>query len=167
MPVTTLLKALGLTSEEILATFYNFESFHVNSKKVELELVPERLRGDVAKFNITDKKGNIIVALGKRITVKHVRDIEKSGVKTIPVDYDFLEGRKIAKEIIDKETGEVIAKTNAEITSETSKDGVKTFALLDKIFEAGIDSFNTVYSNDLDHGDFISQTLSLDAEDLK
>jgi DNA-directed RNA polymerase subunit beta len=167
MPVTTLLKALGLTSEEILETFYNFESFHVKSKKVELELVPERLRGDVAKFNITDKKNNIIVAVGKRITVKHIRDIEKSGVKTIPVDFDFLEGRKIAKEIIDKETGEVIAKTNEEITSETTKDGVKTFALLEKIFEAGIDSFQTVYSNDLDHGDFISHTLSLDTEDLK
>ena len=67
----------------------------------------------------------------------------------VPLDYI---GKKIAKAIIDTETGEVIAATNAEITEE----------LFEKILESGTETFNILYSNDLDHGDFISQTLSTD-----
>merc|ERR1711935_1207368 len=67
MPVTTLLKALGLTSDQILETFYDFNTFFVKGKKVEFELVPSRLRGEIAKFDIKDKKGNLIIAKDKRI----------------------------------------------------------------------------------------------------
>jgi len=61
------------------------------------------------------KKGNLIIAKDKRITVKHIREIEKSGIKTIVVDSSFLEGKKLAKSIIDKETGEVLLGANEEI----------------------------------------------------
>jgi DNA-directed RNA polymerase subunit beta len=152
MPVTTLLKALGLSAEEILATFYDFESFNIKSNKFELELIPERLRGELAKHDIEDKKGNLIIAKDKRVTVKHIREIKKSAVKTIVVSNEFLIGRKIAKAIIDTETGEVIAETNTEITEE----------LIEKLIDLGIQSFKTLYSNDLDQGDFISQTLATD-----
>jgi len=152
MPVTTLLKALGLSPEEILSTFYDFETFHVKSKKASIEVVPHRLRGEISKRDYKDKKGNLIVAKEKRITVKHVREIESKASLTVPVVIEDYIGKKIAKAIIDTETGEVIAKTNEEITEE----------LFEKILESGIDSFNTLYSNELDHGDFISQTLSTD-----
>ena len=152
MPVTTLLKALGLSPEEILSTFYDFEKFHVKSKKVSIEVVPQRLRGEIAKRDYKDKKGNLIVAKEKRITVKHVREIESKASLTVPVVMEDYIGKKIAKAIIDTESGEVVAETNAEITEE----------LFEKILESGIESFNTLYSNELDHGDFISQTLSTD-----
>ena len=152
MPVTTLLKALGLSPEEILSTFYDFEKFHVKSKKVSIEVVPQRLRGEIAKRDYKDKKGNLIVAKEKRITVKHVREIESKASLTVPVVIEDYIGKKIAKAIIDTESGEVVAETNAEITED----------LFEKILESGIESFNTLYSNELDHGDFISQTLSTD-----
>ena len=152
MPVTTLLKALGLSPEEILSTFYDFEKFHVKSKKVLIEVVPQRLRGEIAKRDYKDKKGNLIVAKEKRITVKHVREIESKASLTVPVVMEDYIGKKIAKAIIDTESGEVVAETNAEITEE----------LFEKILESGTESFNTLYSNELDHGDFISQTLSTD-----
>ncbi len=152
MPVTTLLKALGLSPEEILSTFYDFEKFHVKSKKVSIEVVPQRLRGEIAKRDYKDKKGNLIVAKEKRITVKHVREIESKASLTVPVVMEDYIGKKIAKAIIDTESGEVVAETNAEITEE----------LFEKILESGTESFNTLYSNELDHGDFISQTLSTD-----
>ncbi len=161
MPVTTLLKALGLTPEEILATFYEFETFHIKGKKASIEVVPERLRGEISKRDYKDKKGNLIVAKEKRITARHIREIETKASLIIPaVPEDYI-GKKIAKKItgketIDSETGEVkteiIADTNAEITEE----------LFEKILESGVESFNTLYSNELDHGDFISQTLSSD-----
>ena len=152
MPVSTLLKALGLSSEEILSTFYDFDSFDVKAKQFNFNIVAERLRGEIAKFDINDKKGNLIISKDKRITVKHIREIEKSGIKSVSVSPEFLLGRKIAKAIIDTETGEVIIDTNTEITE----------AVIEKIIEAKIQTFNTLYSNDLDHGDYISQTLASD-----
>src|SRR5215216_2036795 len=57
MPVTILLKALGYNSEQILAQFFMFDSFHLGKKGIEFEVVPERLRGDIAKFDIVTKAG--------------------------------------------------------------------------------------------------------------
>ena len=152
MPVSTLLKALGLSSEEILSTFYDFETFEIKAKEFNFGVVAERLRGEIAKFDISDKKGNLIITKDKRITVKHIREIEKAGIKSVKVNPEFLLGRKIAKAIIDTETGEVIIDTNTEITEE----------VIEKLVEAKVKSFNTLYSNDLDHGDYISQTLTSD-----
>ena len=97
MPVSTLLKALGLSTEEILSTFYDFETFEIKAKQFNFGIVAERLRGEIAKFDISDKKGNLIIAKDKRITVKHIREIEKAGIKSVAVNPEFLLGRKIAK----------------------------------------------------------------------
>jgi|TARA_B110000208_G_scaffold100534_1_gene125333 DNA-directed RNA polymerase subunit beta len=152
MPVTILLKALGFTPEQILATFGDTDTFHIGPKGVEFTLVPERMRGETAKFDIADSKGNVVIEKGKRITVKHIREIESAGIKKIVVPMDFILGRAIVKNIIDTETGEVVANANDEITEE----------LLEKLAEAKISVIDTLYSDDLDHGDFISQTLRID-----
>ena len=152
MPVTILLKALGYSPEQILETYYDFDSFHVTAKSIDFELVPDRLRGEIAKFDIADKRGNVIVQKDKRITVKHIREMEKAGVNKITVDKDFILGRKLSKAIVDKNTGEVIASANDEITE----------SVLDKFIEVGVGQIHTLYSNDLDHGDYISQTLTSD-----
>src|SRR3954469_16095143 len=75
MPVTILLKALGFTPEQILQQFFAFDTFHLSKDAVEFELVPDRMRGEIARFDIS-AKGKQIVAKDKRITVKHVRDME-------------------------------------------------------------------------------------------
>ncbi|MDD2834190.1 MAG: DNA-directed RNA polymerase subunit beta [Methylotenera sp.] len=152
MPVTILLKALGFTPEQIISTFYDSDTFHISKKGVEFTVVPERLRGEVAKFDILAKDGSVIVAKDKRITVKHIRDMEKAGVSEIAVPMDFILGRALASTIVDKETGEVVANANDEITE----------SLLEKLVDANITTINTLYSNDLDHGDYISQTLRID-----
>ena len=100
MPVTTLLKALGLSPEEILTAFYDFETFHIKSKKASIEVVPERLRGEISKRDYKDKKGNVIKEAGKRITARHVAEIQNKAsliVPAVPLDYI---GKKIAKAII-------------------------------------------------------------------
>ncbi|MDZ4097614.1 MAG: DNA-directed RNA polymerase subunit beta, partial [Methylophilaceae bacterium] len=152
MPVTILLKSLGYNPEQILEMFFDFDTFHVSKKVVQFELVPERLRGEVAKFDILDKDGNVIVAKDKRITVKHIRDMEKAGISKIAVPDEFLLGRTIANNIVDKETGEVVVNANDEITETT----------IEKLREAGVTKISTLYSNDLDHGDYLSQTLRID-----
>lgn len=152
MPVTILLKALGYTPEQIIATFFDFDTFHISAKGIEFSLVPDRLRGEVAKFDIVAKNGDVLVAKDKRITVKHIRDMEKAGVNKIAVPQDFILGRAIANNIIDSETGEVVANANDEITE----------SLLEKLIAANVKQISTLYSNDLDHGDYISQTLRID-----
>jgi DNA-directed RNA polymerase subunit beta len=152
MPVTTLLKSLGLNNEQILAHFFEFETFHLTKKGIEFELKPERLKGEIARFDILGKDGKVIVGKDKRINAKHIRDLEAAGIKKITVDNDFVLGRIVAANIVDKETGEIVAHANDEITE----------ALLAKLSESKIARFDTLYTNDLDHGPWISQTLRID-----
>src|SRR5438132_1549592 len=79
MPVTTLLKALGLSNEQILKEFFSFDTFHLSKKGIELEFVPERLRGEMAKFDITTKDGKVLVARDKRITARTIRELQEAG----------------------------------------------------------------------------------------
>ncbi len=152
MPVSILLKSLGYSIEQILAEFYEFETFHVAKKGIEFELKPERLKGETARFDIVDKDGKVIVGKDKRITTRNIRDLEVAGIKKLVVDNDYVLGRTIATGVVDKETGEVIARANDEITE----------ALLDKLIEAKVAKFQTLFINDLDHGPWISQTLRAD-----
>lgn len=152
MPVTTLLKAMGCTPEQILADFFVFDHFYFSKNEILFDLVPERLRGEVASFDITDDKGKVIAQKDKRITAKHVRELLQTGIKQIAVPEEFLIGKILALNIIDKETGEIIALANDEITE----------AILEKIRRAGIEQISTLYVNDLNYGSFISQTLRID-----
>ena len=152
MPVTTLLKAIGMSSEEILARFFDFDAFKFTKDKVEFALVPERLRGEVARFDFVAPDGKIIVAKDKRITAKHIRDMATAGMKQIVVPEDFLIGRVVATNVVDKKTGEIIANANDEITE----------TLLANLREAGITTLETLYTNELDRGAFISNTLRTD-----
>ncbi|HCM74279.1 MAG TPA: DNA-directed RNA polymerase subunit beta, partial [Armatimonadetes bacterium] len=152
MPVTILLRAIGMSPEEILATFHDFDAFHLSAEGAHFELVPDRLRGEVARFDITTPDGKLIVARDKRITAKHIRELDQAGVKTMSVPDDFLLGRVIARNVVDPETGELVARANDEITED----------LLDKLRDAGVVDLQTLYVNDLDRGAYISQTLRID-----
>ena len=152
MPVTILLKALGYTLEQILAEFFVFDSFRLHKNEIEFDLVPERLRGEIARFDFTTKSGKVIVAKDKRITVKHVRDMQEAHLSRISVPQEFLLGRVLAQNVIDTGSGEVIANANDEITEE----------LLKKLADADIGKIQTIYTNDLDQGPYISQTLRMD-----
>ncbi len=129
-----------------------FDSFHLGKKGIEFEVVPERLRGEIAKFDIATKAGKVIVQKDKRITVKHIREMEAAGMKKLSVEPDFLLGRTLAKGVVNTETGEILAHPNEEITE----------AVLKKVLDAGVAEIKTIYTNDLDQGPYISQTLRID-----
>ena len=152
MPVTILLKALSYTPEQILAEFFAFDAFRLHKDQIEFELVPERLRGEIARFDFATKSGKVIVAKDKRITVKHVREMQEANLSKLSVPQEFLLGRVLAQNVIDTESGEVVANANDEITED----------LLKKLTDAGIAKIHTIYTNDLDQGSYISQTLRVD-----
>jgi DNA-directed RNA polymerase subunit beta len=152
LPVTILLKALGYTPESILDGFFNKDTFHINTQGIQFELVPERLRGEIARFDICGKDDHVIVPKDKRITAKHIRELDAAGVKKWAVPTEFVISRVLSHDVVDKNTGELVARANDEITED----------LLVKLAEAGISKFNTLYTNELDHGAYISQTLRAD-----
>lgn len=152
MPVTILLKSIGLTPEQILAHFFVFDNFTLKSDGALMEFVPERLRGEVARFDISDKNGKVVIEKDKRINAKHIRDLDAAGTKLISVPEDYLLGRVLAKNIVDPDTGEVLANANDELT-----EGV-----LEKLRDAGVKEIQTLYTNDLDQGPYMSQTLRTD-----
>ncbi len=152
MPVTILLKAIGMNDEQILENFFGFDNFKLQAGGAQMNFVAERLRGEVARFDITDKAGNVVIAKDKRINAKNIRDLEAAKTTIINVPDDYLIGRVVAKNIVDGDTGEVLATANEEITE----------TLLANLREAGVKELQTIYTNDLDQGSFISQTLRID-----
>jgi DNA-directed RNA polymerase subunit beta len=152
LPATVLLRALGMDTETILGTFFEFSAVKLLEQGGQLELIAERLRGENAVVDIMDGD-KVIVEAGRRITPRHIREIEKAGISTLSVPDDYLVGKVLARGIVDAETGEVLADANDVLT-----DG-----LLDKLREAGIDAFEIIYTNDYDRGPFISDTLRLDS----
>jgi DNA-directed RNA polymerase subunit beta len=153
LPVTILLRALGMNNEEILDTFFETSKVGLLKEGAKLEVIPDRLRGESALFEIKDKKGKVIVESGKRITARHVKLISDAGVKSMEVPDDYLIGKIVAHNIVDTDSGEVLADANAEITEE----------LLAALREAKIKKLEILYVNDLDQGPYISNTLNIDA----
>jgi DNA-directed RNA polymerase subunit beta len=151
LPATILLRALGYDNEQILDMFFETNNFHFTKNETKLDLVAERLRGEMSTFDIK-AKGKVIVEEGRRITARHIRELEKTGVKTLAVPDEYMMGRIISTNIIDKETGEIIANANDEITEE----------LLAKLRAAEVKEIKTLYVNDLDRGPYISSTLRID-----
>ena len=88
--------------------------------------MPERLRGEMARFDIAGKDGKVIVAKDKRITARHVRELVDGGVKRIAVPSEYIVGRTLATNVVDTTTGEVIAKANDEITDELAAEARST-----------------------------------------
>ena len=151
LPATILLRALGLDTEEILQIFFEMIDFTLGKDGVTMKLVPERLRGETATFDIKIK-GKLIVEEGRRITARHIREIEKTGVKTLDVPDEYVVGKVLAHNIIDESTGEIIANANDEITEE----------VLEALRAHKVKKFQCIFTNDLDRGAFISDTLRAD-----
>jgi len=152
LPATILLGALGISAQEILSIFFETDKFQISEKEIKVELIPPRLRGQQFEFDLKSSKGDVIIPEGKRVTARNVRDIEKSRLKHLVVPAEFLLERSLAEDIVDTETGELIAKANDTITEE----------LLETLLSSGITEIKTIYTNDLDAGSFISDTLRLD-----
>ncbi|WP_444929557.1 DNA-directed RNA polymerase subunit beta [Microbulbifer sp. SSSA002] len=152
LPATILLRALGYTSQEMLEMFFETSTFELLDDRVSLELIPSRLRGDVASFDIKDGQGKVIVEEGRRITPRHIRQLEKAGVEKLEAPLEYLFGRVLANDIIDESTGEIAIDCNTEITDE----------VIAKLRVLNVKSFQTLYTNDLDRGPFISDTLRAD-----
>jgi len=152
LPVTIILRALDLSNQEMLDLFFEKNDFYLSAKEVELGLVPQRLRGDTATFDIKIGR-KVVVEEGRRITARHVRELEDSGAKTMVVPKEYLDGKILAHDVVDKDSGELLARANDELNAGT----------IEQFIEKGIKHIQTLYVNDLDRGPYISNTLRIDS----
>lgn len=153
LPVTVLLRALGYNNEEMLREFFEVNTFHIDPNEgVQLELVPERLRGETLNFDLADGE-KVIVEAGRRITARHVKQLEQAGVAALAVPDEYLVGRILSHDVVDTKSGELLASANDEIT----EDHLVAFR------KAGIETVGTLWVNDLDRGAYLSHTLRIDA----
>lgn len=165
LPATVVLRALNYDTEQILDIFYERNRFTVNPLTtnkgvaadsavgtVTLSLIPKRLRGEIALVDILDGSGNVIVEANRRISARHVMLIEKAGIDKLILPDAYLIGKVIAASIVDKETGEILAEANQEITAD----------LLTQLREQGVTQLETLYISEIECGPYISDTLRLD-----
>jgi len=151
LPATVLLRALGFDAPQMLDTFFETDSIDITADGLRLELVPDRLRGEIAAFDIITNDKTLVEA-GRRITVRHVKQIEKAGIKALDVPEDYVIAKILAHDVVDESTGELLAGANQELTVE----------LVGKLREAGPRTIRTLYVNDIDRGPYVSSTLSID-----
>ena len=151
LPASIILRALSYTTEQILDMFFDKINFEVRGKSLVMELVPDRLRGETASFDI-EANGTVYVEQGRRITARHIRQLAKDGIDSIEVPVEYIVGKIAARDYINEETGELIVTANQELSLEA-------LALLS---QAGHKSIQVLFTNDLDHGPYMSETLRVD-----
>ncbi|HFL2894173.1 TPA: DNA-directed RNA polymerase subunit beta, partial [Acinetobacter baumannii] len=147
---TVVLRALGYNNEQILNLFYEKVPVYLDMGSYQIDLVPERLRGEMAQFDITDNEGKVIVEQGKRINARHVRQMEAAGLTKLSVPDEYLYERITAEDITLRD-GEVIA-ANTLLSHE----------VMVKLAEGGVKQFNILFTNDIDRGSFVADTLRAD-----
>ncbi|MFY0666172.1 MAG: DNA-directed RNA polymerase subunit beta [Natronospirillum sp.] len=152
LPATILLRALGYENQQMLDMFFDTVEFRKGDDLYQMTFNADQLKGENASFDIIDNDGNVIIEAGRRITARHVRQIEKAGIKQINVPDEYIVGKTLAKDFVEAKTGEIIAACNTEITPD----------LLQKLRESGADTIYVLYTNELDCGPYVSETLRID-----
>ncbi len=151
IPATIILKAMDMGTEEILQHFYEVDTVQMEKVGVSIELIPSRLRGQTLPVDLKIKS-KVVVEANKRITARHVRELEQAKMSSLKVEDDFLIGKVLAKDLFNQDTGEVLVSANTEIDQ----------SIIEALREAGITEIHTLYINELDKGPYISTTLRAD-----
>ncbi|MEZ0390948.1 MAG: DNA-directed RNA polymerase subunit beta [Pseudobdellovibrionaceae bacterium] len=152
-PVTILLKSLGYNTEQLLEYFYDLDEVTLKGKKLFRKLDIERMSGQRAIVDIVDPKtGEALVKAGRRITRAVVKKVQSLDLKEIEITPEDLEGKILAKPLIDESTGEIIADANAELSK----------GEISRAIEAGIDRFHMIFFDGLSVGPYLRNTLLVD-----
>ncbi|MGN5107052.1 DNA-directed RNA polymerase subunit beta [Aeromonas hydrophila] len=152
LPASIILRALDFSSEQILATFFETIGFEVKDGKLMMDLVPERLRGETATFDIV-ANGAVVVETGRRVTARHIRQLEKDAVTQIEVPVEYVVGKVAAKDYAHPQTGEMVVTANQALSLEAVAN----------LSQAGFKHFEVLFTNELDHGAYMSETLRIDS----
>ena len=143
----------GMSKEEILAYFYDIDTFIADKKAWKAKFVPERMKGVKFDFDLINAKtGDVVLEQGKKLTQRTAQKLADEGLEYYKVDAKQMLGKFLANEIVEKKSGEVIAEAGDEITEE----------LLGKIAAAKVNEVNILYIDGVNVGPYIRNTLAAD-----
>jgi DNA-directed RNA polymerase subunit beta len=157
LPVTALLHALGLSSEEILNTFYDRVVFVRAEGGWRIPYVIENWRGQKPAFDVANAEtGEIVFPAGTKITPRAANKAAKDGLKELLIPTEEIFGRYSAFDLVNDKTGEIYVEAGDEITPEN----------LEKLDKAGLDRVELLDIDHVNTGPWIRNTLKADkAED--
>src|SRR5919202_183182 len=136
LPVTALLHALGMTSEEILNTFYNRVSYVRGKNGWQIPYSAEAWRGQKPNHEVVDADtGEVVFKANEKITPRRANQAAKDGLKNVLIPTEEIYGRYSAYDLINEKTGEIYIEAGDEVTPENMEkldnDGLKQLELLD------------------------------------
>jgi len=153
IPSTSLLYALGLDNEEILATFYDRITYTRDAKGWRVPFNGERMKGFKGTTDLVDSdSGEVVLEAGKRLTARVVRQLADKNVTALRASNEDLVGQYVAEDAVDANTGEIYAEAGEEITEK----------LLETLANVAFDEIPVL---DIDHvniGPYIRNTLAAD-----
>src|SRR5882672_7269982 len=152
-PATVLLRALGMTTEDLLNYYYQKDVINLGGNQYTKQFIPEHLLGSRVSRDVKDPKtGEVIAREGRKFNKAIVRAMEQAKITEVPIALDEIVGRVSAHDIVDSTTGEVLIGTNEEITEET----------LEKLKSHGVKKIEVLYTEDAPGGGPLRLTLAQD-----
>ncbi|MGB1179924.1 MAG: DNA-directed RNA polymerase subunit beta, partial [Lentibacter algarum] len=165
LPVTTLLYALGLDQEGIMDAYYETVTYKLKKKKGWVtKFFPDRVRGTRPTFDLVDAKtGEVIAEAGKKITPRAVKQlIDEGNVSELLVPFEQIEGKFVAKDIINEETGAIYVEAGDELTFERDKDGEIIGGALKELMDAGFTDIPVLDIDNINVGPYMRNTMAAD-----
>jgi len=152
-PVTTLLKAIGFSAEELLAEFYPVRTVNKIDDTYYVSFDPDYVKGQRLEFDLIDPgSGEILGRKGKKISKVLCNKIAAASITSLQVSAETLTGSMLATEIPGKEEEDPIALCNTELTE----------TLLETLAAEGINEFSILHIDGVNFSNSFSKTLSLD-----
>ena len=151
LPATILLRALGYETSEIIDLFFEKDEIKYDKDSFLLKLIPDRLKGTIATDDLKIKN-KLIIEAGKIFNARHVKLLQESKLEYLPISDEYLYGKILGQDIIDEETGEILIPQNSSIDIDN----------IDLIKKLSLDKIDILYTNDIDKGPYISNTLLID-----
>ena len=151
LPATILLRALGYETSEIIDLFFEKDEIKYDKDSFLLKLIPDRLKGTIATDDLKIKN-KLIIEAGKIFNARHVKLLQESKLEYLPISDEYLYGKILGQDIIDEETGEILIPQNTSVDIDN----------IDLIKKLSLDKIEILYTNDIDKGPYISNTLLID-----
>ncbi|HSC42113.1 MAG: DNA-directed RNA polymerase subunit beta [Betaproteobacteria bacterium] len=150
---TVLLRALGMTTEDLLNYYYKSDTVVFDGRRPALVFNPSHLLNAKVSADVRDPKSNdIIVKEGKKFTRPILRQMEAAKMKQVPVVWEDILGRVAAHDVVDPQTKEVLVECNHEITQDK----------VDLIRDKGIHQIEVLFIDDSSVGPYLRNTLLQD-----
>ena len=151
LPATILLRALGYDKSEIIDLFFEKDEVKIEKDSFKLKLIPERLKGTIALDELKIKN-KVVIEPGKIFNARHVKMLQDAKIDYLPISEEYLYEKVVGQDIVDNETGEIIVPLNTKI----DKDNI------DLIKKLNLTDFKILFTNEIDKGPYISNTLLID-----